>query len=281
MSKKDVHTVPNAGGKGWVNKVGGEVESRHRTKENAVERGRVHRVSTALQFAKRTAASQGKYSVEGRSVPGVGCADSFRDTGGTAMDAAPEKPSSLSGTETGSVSAGQRRSRTRFRSCAAHSVTMTLIGLMTVTVSADVILAKCDSPSGPRVQFGDSYNSGKLQKRILEVQEDGFPGTHPSFIFDTSRPKELIEFFDPMRVPGVPDEIIDRDNPDKIRRYFVTGFSEDQISAVAPAGSAMWAYALYPKLGFLIISRLTHHSPPSELAIGAIYYAKCEVDIRK
>ena len=40
MSKKDVHTVPNPAGKGWVNKVGGAVESKHRTKENAVERGR-------------------------------------------------------------------------------------------------------------------------------------------------------------------------------------------------------------------------------------------------
>lgn len=40
MSRKDVHTVPNPGGKGWVNKVGGDVASRHRTKDNAVERGR-------------------------------------------------------------------------------------------------------------------------------------------------------------------------------------------------------------------------------------------------
>jgi hypothetical protein len=40
MSKKDVHTVPTPGGKGWMNKVGGEVASRHRTKDNAVERGR-------------------------------------------------------------------------------------------------------------------------------------------------------------------------------------------------------------------------------------------------
>lgn len=39
-SKKDVHTVPNPGGKGWINKQGGEVVSRHRTKENAVDRGR-------------------------------------------------------------------------------------------------------------------------------------------------------------------------------------------------------------------------------------------------
>jgi hypothetical protein len=40
MIQKDVHTVPYPCGKGWVNKVGGEVASRHRTKDNAVERGR-------------------------------------------------------------------------------------------------------------------------------------------------------------------------------------------------------------------------------------------------
>jgi hypothetical protein len=42
MSKKsggNVHTVPN-GGSGWANKVNGEVVSNHRTKENAVDRGR-------------------------------------------------------------------------------------------------------------------------------------------------------------------------------------------------------------------------------------------------
>ena len=40
MGKKDVHTVPNPNGKGWVNKVGGEVTSRHRTQENAADKGR-------------------------------------------------------------------------------------------------------------------------------------------------------------------------------------------------------------------------------------------------
>ena len=37
---RNVHTTPNPSGSGWVNQVGGEVASRHRTKENAVERGR-------------------------------------------------------------------------------------------------------------------------------------------------------------------------------------------------------------------------------------------------
>jgi len=37
-SRKDVHTVPH--GSGWANKVNGEVVSRHRLKETAVDRGR-------------------------------------------------------------------------------------------------------------------------------------------------------------------------------------------------------------------------------------------------
>lgn len=37
---KGVHTVPNPGGKGWVNKVGGEEVSHHQRKDTAVERGR-------------------------------------------------------------------------------------------------------------------------------------------------------------------------------------------------------------------------------------------------
>lgn len=40
--KKDVHTVPNPDGKGWVNKQGGKVVSRHRKKAAAKKAGRDH-----------------------------------------------------------------------------------------------------------------------------------------------------------------------------------------------------------------------------------------------
>lgn len=40
MSRKDVHTVPNPKGSGWVNKLGGQEVSRHQRKDTAVERGR-------------------------------------------------------------------------------------------------------------------------------------------------------------------------------------------------------------------------------------------------
>ena len=39
-SKKDVHTVKDGGGKGWVNKVAGESVSAHRTQKKAIEKGR-------------------------------------------------------------------------------------------------------------------------------------------------------------------------------------------------------------------------------------------------
>lgn len=39
-TKKNVHTVKNSDGKGWVNKVAGEVLSKHRTQEKAIESGR-------------------------------------------------------------------------------------------------------------------------------------------------------------------------------------------------------------------------------------------------
>ena len=37
---KNVHTVPNGNGAGWVNKVGGEVVSQHRRKDTATDAGR-------------------------------------------------------------------------------------------------------------------------------------------------------------------------------------------------------------------------------------------------
>lgn len=38
--KKPVHTVPNPDGKGWVNKQGGEVVSKHQRKDTAQAAGR-------------------------------------------------------------------------------------------------------------------------------------------------------------------------------------------------------------------------------------------------
>lgn len=38
--KPEVHTTPNPDGKGWVNTYDGDQVSRHRTKDNAVDRGR-------------------------------------------------------------------------------------------------------------------------------------------------------------------------------------------------------------------------------------------------
>ena len=55
-AKKDVHTVPNPSGSGWINKVGGKPTGTvHRTQEAAKDRGR----SIARQ-------EQSEHSVHGR-----------------------------------------------------------------------------------------------------------------------------------------------------------------------------------------------------------------------
>ena len=38
--KREVHTVPNPDGSGWVNEINGRVTSHHRTQSNAIEEGR-------------------------------------------------------------------------------------------------------------------------------------------------------------------------------------------------------------------------------------------------
>lgn len=40
MSNREVHTVPNPDGEGWVNEVGGQVVSKHRKQSTAIETGR-------------------------------------------------------------------------------------------------------------------------------------------------------------------------------------------------------------------------------------------------
>jgi hypothetical protein len=40
MRRKEVHTVPNPKGSGWVNEVNHQITSEHRKQSNAIEEGR-------------------------------------------------------------------------------------------------------------------------------------------------------------------------------------------------------------------------------------------------
>jgi hypothetical protein len=51
MAGRDVHTVPNPEGSGWVNEVDGKIVSRHANKDLAVSRGReIAIISTVEHF---------------------------------------------------------------------------------------------------------------------------------------------------------------------------------------------------------------------------------------
>lgn len=49
--KPSVHTVPNPGGKGWVNEVSGNVVSTHRRKDTAVAQGRKLAIASATEHS--------------------------------------------------------------------------------------------------------------------------------------------------------------------------------------------------------------------------------------
>ncbi len=74
LAKKDVHTVPNPDGAGWVNKVNGHVLSRHRLKARAVDRGiklaKARRVDHVIRRADGTIQAKNSYGNDPRRIPG-------------------------------------------------------------------------------------------------------------------------------------------------------------------------------------------------------------------
>jgi hypothetical protein len=49
MAKNEVHTVPKAGGSGWVNKIGGRVSSHHQKQSTAIQAGRKQAINRATE----------------------------------------------------------------------------------------------------------------------------------------------------------------------------------------------------------------------------------------
>ena len=74
VARKEVHTVPSAGGSGWDNKVAGQVKSHHRTQEAAIAQGRKMAINleTEHYIHGRNGAVRDKnsYGNDPRNIPG-------------------------------------------------------------------------------------------------------------------------------------------------------------------------------------------------------------------
>jgi len=142
-------------------------------------------------------------------------------------------------------------------------------------VVADTMVATCSEPRGWRVDFGETQvSSGKGP----EEDTDGFTGSKPQFIYDSSNPTVLTEVTDPINVTGVSPSVVEKLMPSEIKRYQIVAVDAKFIFAIDRGENSLWTFALYPDLGFLVITRNTAWGfPRGENAVGASYYAQCKI----
>jgi len=74
VARKEVHTVPSATGSGWDNKVGGKVESHHRTQAAAIQKGRQmainHETEHYIHGVNGQVRDKNSYGNDPRNIPG-------------------------------------------------------------------------------------------------------------------------------------------------------------------------------------------------------------------
>jgi hypothetical protein len=162
------------------------------------------------------------------------------------------------------------------------SFTRLLASILSLTftqvANAELKMFSCDAPRGWRVDY---MSSNTAKGAELETGEDGFSGTKPIFILDSSDKKTLTEIVDPLKPEGISPEFIDSLFPDKVRRYRIVLWTAHQVSAVDVGEQSVWTTSIYPALGVVIITRVSHDVwPGKENAVGATYHAVCKVSLK-
>jgi hypothetical protein len=140
----------------------------------------------------------------------------------------------------------------------AFPATVTATPLLTVT---------CDEPQGADISYGSGLLG--LREPTVDTAAVGYPGLHPTFLIDDDTPQHLRVTFrdDP------PNHAPSADHPPPFAAAIVYA-TDDQITAVAPRGEAVWMYSLFPKLGIGYFA--THnHIPFGSTSRSVSTYALC------
>ena len=144
--------------------------------------------------------------------------------------------------------------------------------LWSFSVEAGIFLATCQDPRGPRVDYmPDGF----------EFDTDGYTGSEAQFIFDSQRPKILIEAWQSTLVS---EDLFTRKEVEKIAptnaiRATVIYYDEDVVQAISGAGNSLYTTMLYPKLGIGIFTRQRRGNadmPITGAPMAAIYVAQCK-----
>lgn len=132
-----------------------------------------------------------------------------------------------------------------------------------VQVHAKSIVAQCEALKGPRVDYADLTSSGK---HTLTRSEDNFGPR--AYVWDSKRPEVLQELKS--------GRAVDLQKPGQVDVTFldVVKITTGAIVAVEVYGNGVFTHTLWPERGFFIMTRT---SAQTTGAVGAVYYAKCQV----
>lgn len=139
-------------------------------------------------------------------------------------------------------------------------------------VLAYEVTVSCESPVGPRVDYGPGPGS-ETDENVLEMSEDSFTAVEPLFILDTELRSEMKVIWGSTRPKGVSPDIIP---PVKAQNYPIVFWSHERIVAIDNGSSSVWVFSLYPQLEYGIFSRQKLGGILRATATGSIMHSKCK-----
>jgi hypothetical protein len=104
---------------------------------------------------------------------------------------------------------------------------------------------------------------------------DGYSGVTPQFVYDTSRPAELLVLWGSSRL-GLDPKQTPRDSAQSAT---VVGVTEDHVIAAGFDGTDYWVYALYLREG---LGYFTRNAPGNAIvpARASVFWSACETSVR-
>ena len=144
-----------------------------------------------------------------------------------------------------------------------------------VTEAKPLFTATCEEPQGPRVDYGhelllDPGTFTSDSPRQLKLGNDSFSGVRPVFIVNDD--KSMTVLWGDQKSIGLPDDLI-REN--RAEHALIVSESEEQITAIQIGNSSVWLYSLYPRLGYGLSTRNSHHVIGHHL-VGSRMHSTCK-----
>jgi hypothetical protein len=129
-----------------------------------------------------------------------------------------------------------------------------------------LLTVTCEAPQGVDMSYGSGLLG--LQEDRVETASVAYPDLHPTFVVEDDKPQRLLVTFRAQSArQGSPE-------PEPAIEAAILYNTDDQITAVAPRGEAVWMYSLFPKLGMGYF--VTHnHIPFGYTSRSVATYAQC------